>query len=98
MRVAQPPAPQPPLIEILRFLNYTKQVKYDEDHSDNDQNVNPGTEVWQGWNYDRAKKAQQPQDYQNDDDYPQHKLSPFELILGHQAMGPVGIWLDGLAK
>jgi len=41
-------------------LDYIEQIQNDQDHGDNDQNVDPGTEVWQGWNYDRAKKAQQP--------------------------------------
>jgi hypothetical protein len=71
------------------LLNYTKQVKNDQDHSDNDQNVNPGTEVRQGWNYGRAKKAQQPQDDQNYDNNPQHELSPFE---GTMAANRPGAW------
>jgi hypothetical protein len=41
-------------------LYYIKEVQYDEDDGNNDQNVNPWPEVRQGWNYDRAKKAQQP--------------------------------------
>jgi hypothetical protein len=72
----------PPEFSDRFLLNYAKQVQNDQDHSDDDQNVNPGTKVWQGWNYDRAKKAQQPQDNQNHDDYPQHEVSPFEWSLG----------------
>jgi hypothetical protein len=77
----------PPAAFSLAFLGryaclyYAKQVQNDQDHSDNDQNVNPGPEVRQGWNYDRAKKAQQPQDDQNHDNYPQHDVSPFEGTL-----------------
>jgi rubredoxin len=69
-----------PILALLRryALDYIKEFQYDEDNGDNDQNVNPGTEVRQGWNYDRTKKAQQPQDYQNHDNNPQHEVSPFE--------------------
>ena len=47
----------------MRGLYYIEEVQYDKDDDDNDQNVNPRTEVRETWNYVRTQKAEQPQDY-----------------------------------
>jgi hypothetical protein len=39
--------------------------------------VNPIAGAREVWNYVSTEKAEQPQDYQNYDDSPQHEISPF---------------------
>jgi hypothetical protein len=53
-------------------------MQYDEDDGDNDQNVNPTASLREARIYSPTEKAEQPQDYQNYDDRPQHEISPFE--------------------
>ena len=55
-----------------------KQVQYDEYDGDNDQSVNPTACAREAWADVSTEKAEQPQDDQNHDDNPQHKISPFE--------------------
>jgi hypothetical protein len=59
-------------------VHHPKQLQDDEDHCDDDQNVNP-TACFREPRADfSAEEAEQPQDYQNYDDCPQHKIPPFE--------------------
>jgi hypothetical protein len=53
-------------------------MQYDEDDGDHDQNVNPTAEAREAGTDIPTEKAEQPQDYQNYDDRPQHEISPFE--------------------
>jgi hypothetical protein len=53
-------------------------MQYDEYDGDNDQDVNPTAEAREPWTYVPTQKAEQPQDEQNNDDSPQHEISPFE--------------------
>ena len=46
----------------MRGLYYIEEVQYDEDDDDDNQNVNPGAEVREAWNYVWTQKAEQPQD------------------------------------
>jgi hypothetical protein len=52
-------------------------MQYDEDDGNNDQSMNPTTCLREAGTYITTEKAEQPQDYQNDDDSPQHEISPF---------------------
>jgi hypothetical protein len=45
-----------------RVLYDIEEVQYDENDDDYDQNVNPGAEVREAWDYVRTQKAEQPQD------------------------------------
>jgi hypothetical protein len=47
----------------MRYLHYPKEVQYDENDSDNDQNVNPTACFREAWIYVPTQKAKQPQDY-----------------------------------
>jgi len=38
-------------------------VQYDEDDSDDDQNMDPTACLWEAWIYVTAEKTEQPQDY-----------------------------------
>jgi hypothetical protein len=51
-------------------------VQNDEYDSDDDQKVNPTAELRESWTDISTEKAEQPQDYQNHDDSPQHRISP----------------------
>jgi hypothetical protein len=46
---------------------------------DNDQRMDPTAGLREAWADATTEKAEQPQDYQNYDDCPYHKISPFEL-------------------
>jgi hypothetical protein len=43
--------------------------------------VNPIARARESWTYVPTEKAEQPQDYQNYDNGPQHEISPFEGSL-----------------
>jgi hypothetical protein len=47
-------------------------VQDDEDDNDYDQNVNPIARTRKAWAYVLTEEAEQPQDYQNNNDSPQH--------------------------
>jgi hypothetical protein len=61
-----------------RGLYHPKEVQYDEYDGDNDQSMNPTACFREAWTNVPAEKAEQPQDYQNHDDSPQHEISPFD--------------------
>jgi hypothetical protein len=54
-----------------------KQMQYDEDHCDDNQNMDPTSESREAWADVPTEKAEQPQYDQNYDDSPQHEISPF---------------------
>jgi len=45
-----------------RYLHYPKEVQYNEDNDDNNQNVNPTACLREAWIYAPTEKAEQPQD------------------------------------
>jgi hypothetical protein len=55
-----------------------QQVQNNQYDDDNDQRMDPTAGLWEPWTDSVAEKAQQPQDYQYNDDYPQHEVFPFE--------------------
>jgi hypothetical protein len=57
-------------------------VQYDEDDGDYDQRVDPIACAREAWTYISTEKAEQPQYYENHDDSPQHKISPFKRSFG----------------
>jgi hypothetical protein len=59
-----------------------KQGQYDEYDGDNDQKMDPTAGARKAWAYVPAQKAKQPQYDQNDNDSPQHEISPFERSIG----------------
>jgi hypothetical protein len=59
-------------------LHYPKQVQYDQYDGDDDQSMNPTAGLREPGTDVPAEKAEQPQDYQDYDDSPQHEISPFE--------------------
>jgi hypothetical protein len=61
-------------------LNHSKQVQYDEDESNNEQGVNPAACLRDPLANVPAEKAEQPQNEQNDDDCPQHEISPSLMV------------------
>jgi hypothetical protein len=59
---------------------YPKELQNDEYDDDNDQNVNPTAGFREARTDVPAEKAEQPQDEQNDDDCPQHEISPLDDV------------------
>ena len=55
-----------------------QKVQYDQYDHDDDQNMDPTACFREAWTYVPTEKAEQPQDYQDYDDGPQHEISPFE--------------------
>jgi hypothetical protein len=51
-------------------------LQYDQDQRDNDQGMNPIAGAREPRAHAPAEKSKQPQDNQNDDDGPQHEISP----------------------
>ena len=47
-----------------------KQTQYDEYDGDNEQSMDPTAGLWDARAYVPTEKAESPQNYQNDDDYP----------------------------
>jgi hypothetical protein len=70
-----------------RGLYHPKEVQDDEYDSDHDQSVNPTAGLREAWTYVPTEKAQQPQDYQNHDNGPQHEISPFECSIRSHPVG-----------
>ena len=58
-----------------------KEAQYNKYDRDDDQSMDPTACAWEIWTYIPAEKAEQPQNYQNDDDSPQHEISPFNALL-----------------
>jgi hypothetical protein len=63
---------------MRKSLDNPKQVQYDQDNRNDKQSVNPIASAWETRTYIPAEIAEQPKYYQNHDDNPQHKISPFE--------------------
>jgi hypothetical protein len=63
---------------IASDLNYMKQVQNDQDDRNNDQGMDPTASLRDPWTDVRPKITEQPQDQQNDDDSPQHEISPYK--------------------
>jgi len=53
-------------------MYHPKELQDNEYDGDDDQNVNPTASFREAWTYIATEKAEQPQDYQNHDDGPQH--------------------------
>jgi hypothetical protein len=49
--------------------------------------VNPTARFWEAGTNVPTEKADQPKDYKNYDDRPQHKISPFECSIESQLNG-----------
>jgi hypothetical protein len=75
-------------------------MQYDKYDDDYDQNVNPAAGSREAGTDVRTEKAEQPQDEQDDDDCPQHEISPLEwLMIGsHQVARPDGTKPTGPAE
>jgi len=58
-------------------LHNSQQVKDDEDDDNNDENMDPIPGAREARADVPAKKADQPQNEQNNDDSPNHGVSPF---------------------
>jgi len=54
-----------------------KQIQYDQNDGDHDQGMDPTACLRDPCTYVPAEKAEQPQDYKNYDDCPQHEITPF---------------------
>jgi hypothetical protein len=59
-----------------------EQVQDDEYDDNDDQDVDPIAGFGEAMKYIPSKSAKQPQDQQNNDDSPQHEISPFETAVG----------------
>jgi hypothetical protein len=57
-------------------LNYSYQMQYQQNDGNNDQRMDPIAGARHSWADIPAQKAEQPQDDENYDDGPQHKISP----------------------
>jgi hypothetical protein len=57
-------------------------VQNNQDYGDNDQSMNPSAGAREAWANARTDKAKQPQNDENDDDCPQHEISPFTGSIG----------------
>jgi hypothetical protein len=55
-----------------KCLHHPKKVQDDEDYNDYDQNVNPIARTRKAWTDILTEEAEQPQNYQNNNDCPQH--------------------------
>jgi hypothetical protein len=64
--------------DFTKVLQDSKQVQYDQYDRKYDQDVHPAAGFWETWTYIPTKKAEQPNNYQNDDDNPneRHEISP----------------------
>ena len=62
-------------------VDHPKKVQYDKDDSDNEQRMNPTACFRKPWADIATQKAEQPQYYQNDDDRPQHEISPYRWLI-----------------
>ena len=65
-----------PLFNKALEINNPKELQDDKDDGDDDQNVNQITGAWYTGDVSRSKKAEQPENYQNYDDRPQHGIPP----------------------
>ena len=61
-------------------LDRANELQYDEYDNDNNQNVNPITGARHPGTDVPTQKAEQPQDQKNDDDSPQHDISPLRMV------------------
>jgi len=68
----------PSLFRQNDLLNHVKQSQYDEDDGNNDQNMDPTTKLWESWTDSPTKETEQPKNKQDNNNCPQHKISPFE--------------------
>ena len=71
------------LLELIRRRNarkvkLPKKIQYDENDSDNEQSMDPTARFRKSWTDVFAKIAEEPQYNENNDDSPQHEISPYE--------------------
>jgi hypothetical protein len=59
-------------------VDHPEQLQDDEDHDNNDQHMDPIAGAREPWTDVPAEESKQPKDYENNDDCPQHEISPIE--------------------
>lgn len=68
----------PPCCRRNADLYDPQQVQNDEDGGNNEQSMDPAACLRETWTDAPTEITEQPQNYQNYDDSPQHEISPFE--------------------
>jgi hypothetical protein len=63
-------------------IHHPKELQDKEYDGDDDQSVNPAASFREARTDIATEKTEQPQDYKNNDNGPQHKISPFYFWLG----------------
>jgi hypothetical protein len=61
-------------------MHHSQQLQNDKDDCNYEQDVDDIPHFRDSGTYRPTEKAEQPQDQKNDDDYPQHEISPLRRL------------------